>query len=242
MRTFSETDKAYRAAIEAPARKLPSALAAARAVSNIDLNGTDITHAILLRLKSFFLGQQKIKSILGKIYAAPSADFFVESVCFFLKVVLGKLDPSLVVASERNIVSRRGSMRPDISIWKRDTVLAAIECKTQLGWNRDGWLREFRNRETRLSAEFPRAKLFLLVMTGSNWPGFGHDKRVGKQFFVLLDDIWPNKFEPLSTTTSIVHPIEQLFRRILFHSKRKPRKDIRPRLRRSKAATLKRNC
>ena len=59
----------------------------------------------------------------------PAADFFVESVCFFLKVVLGRLDSSLTVASEKNIVRRRGSMRPDISIWRGETVLAAIECK-----------------------------------------------------------------------------------------------------------------
>lgn len=219
MRTFTEADQTYRAAIEAPGRDLPTAFAAASAVPQIDLNATDITHAVLLRLKSFLLCQEMIKSELGKVYAAPAADFFVESVCFFLKVVFGKLGPSLTIASERNIVRRRGSMRPDISVWRGDTVVAAIECKTQLGWNRDGWLHDFEDRETRLEAEFPDAKLFLLVMTGSNWPGFGDDKRVGKQFFVLLDNIWPNTFESSPTTTSIVHPIEGLFRELLSHAK-----------------------
>jgi hypothetical protein len=219
MCTFTETDQIYRAAIEAPGRDLATAFAAARLVPQIDLNATDITHAVLLRLKSFLLCQEKIKSELGKVYAAPAADFFVESVCFFLKVVLGELDPSLTVASEKNIVRRRGSMRPDISIWRGETVVASIECKTQLGWNRNGWLHDFEDREKRLATEFPAAKLFLLVMTGSNWLGFGNDKRVGKQFFVLLDDIWPNTFEPSSTTTSIVHPIEKLFHEVLSHAK-----------------------
>jgi hypothetical protein len=219
MRTFTEADQAYRTAIEAPGRDLHSAFAAARSVLPIDLDATDITNAILLRLKSFQLCQDQIKSELGKVYAAPAADFFVESVCFFLKVVLGKLDPSLAVASEKNIIRRKGSMRPDISVWRGETVVAAIECKTQLGWNRDGWLHDFEDRETRLAAEFPDAKLFLLVMTGSNWPGFGDDKRVGKQFFVLLNDIWPNTFEASAATASIVHPIESLFHEVLSHAR-----------------------
>lgn len=218
MCTFTKADQTYRSAIEAPGRDLAAAFAAARSVPQIDLNATDITHAVLLRLKSFLLCQERIKGELGKVYAAPAADFFVESVCFFLKVVLGKLEPSLTVASEKNIVRKQRSMRPDISIWQGETVIAAIECKTQLGWNRGGWLHDFEGREKRLAAEFPDAKLFLLVMTGSNWPGFGDDKRVRKQFFVLLKDIWPNTFESSTATTSIVHPIEVLFREVLSHA------------------------
>lgn len=220
MKTYTEADQAYRSAIEAPGRSLPLAFAAARSVlAPIDLNTTDITTAILLRLKSYLLCQEQIKIELSKVYAAPAADFFVESVCFFLKVVLGKLDLSLTVASEKAIIDRRGSMRPDISVWQGDKVVAAIECKTQLGWNRGGWLNDFEDREKRLEAEFPNAKLFLLVLTRSNWPGFGDDKRTGRQFFVLLNDGWPTTFEASSATASIVHPIESLFHEVLFHAK-----------------------
>jgi hypothetical protein len=218
-KTLTEADETYRAVVEGPGRELLAALTAARSVPTIDMNGTDITHAILLRLKAFFQCQEKIKTHLGKVYAAPAADFFVETVCFFLKVVLERLAPSLSVASERNIVRRQGSMRPDISIWKNGEVVAAIECKTQLGWNRDKWRQDFELRESRLSADFPNARIFLLVMTGSNWPGFGDDKRVGNQFFVLLNKIWPNTFEPVAAVTTIVHPIEGLFQKILSHAK-----------------------
>lgn len=219
MPTFSEADETYRAVIEGPGRELPAAFRAARSVSSIDINGCDITHAVLLRLKAFFQCQETIKTHLGKAYAAPAADFFVETVCFYLRVLLERCEPSLSVASERNIVRRQGAMRPDISIWKEDEVIAAIECKTQLGWNRDGWLHDFENREARLSAEFPNSRLFLLVMTGSNWRGFGNDKRVGSQFFVLLDNIWPNNFEQTVASTTIVHTIETLFREVLSHAK-----------------------
>lgn len=219
MHTFTKADETYRTIIEGPGRELSAAFDAARSVKNIDLNSTDITHAVLLRLKAFFQCQEKVKAKLGKVYAAPAADFFVETVCFFLKVVLERLDPSLSVASEKNIVRRQGSMRPDISIWKNDKVVVAIECKTQLGWNRDGWLHDFEDRESRLTAEFQNAKMFLLVLTGSNWQGFGDDKRVGSQFFVLLNDIWPNSFDPEESATAIVHSIESLFREVLSHAK-----------------------
>ena len=173
-----------------------------------------------MQLKSFFLTQEQIKRSLQKVYAAPAADFFTETVCFFLKVALEKLDSSLSVASEKAVERKKGSMRPDISVWRGDTVIAAVECKTQLGWNRDGWLQDFEAREKRLKEQSPNARLFLLVMTGSNWPGFGKDRRVGKQFFVLLNKIWPNEFEVSeSVNENIVHPIERLFREIHAHAK-----------------------
>lgn len=218
MTTFTKADEAYCSIVEAPGRELTAALNAARSVSSIDMSGTDITHAILLRLKAFFRCQEQIKANLGKIYAAPAADFFVETVCFFLKVVLEKLNPTLSVASEKNVVKRRGSMRPDISIWKGEELVSAIECKTQLGWNRKGWLDDFEKREKILSDDFQNARIFLLVMTGSNWPGFGKDERVGKQFFVILNKIWPIDFEIENVESAITTPIESLFEEILSHA------------------------
>lgn len=194
MASFTEADAEYRRTIEACGRELPIALLAAKSVANIDLQGYDISTAVLLRLKSFLETQDVIKSNLKKVYAAPAADFFVETVVFYLQVVLAKLAPDLRVESEKNIVRMQGSMRPDISIWRQDQVVAAIECKTQLGWNRDGWLHDFEDRESRLKVEFRSANLFLLVMTGRNWPGFGDDSRVGNQFFVLLNDTSPRDF------------------------------------------------
>ena len=97
-------------------------------------------------------------------------------------------------------------------------MIAAVECKTQLGRNRDGWLHDFEDRESRLRAEFASAKLFLLVMTASNWPGFGDDARVGQQFFVLLEDIWPREFDEF-IPCAIVHRIESLINEIVRHAR-----------------------
>ena len=217
MTTFCEADKAYRAAIEAPGRELRAAFDSAIAVTEIDLSAKDITHAILLRLQSFSLSQENVKNELSKIYAAPIADFFVETVCFYLNVVFRKLAPSLIVTSEKNIMRQRGSMRPDISIWQGETVVAAIECKTQLGWNRNGWLLNFEERERKLTNFFPNAKLFLLVMTGSNWPGFGDDTRKNKQFFMLLKNILPKEFEVTESDYQVDHSIEEMIAAILSY-------------------------
>lgn len=218
MITFTSADAQYRKAIEAPGRELAAAFSSAKQVATVDLHGNDITKAILLRLKSFLLTQDIIKAELQKVYAAPAADFFVETTLFYLRVVLGRLAPELEVVSEKNIVRKLGSLRPDISVWLGDNVVAAIECKTQLGWNRDGWLHDYEDRESRLKAQYPNAKLYLLVMTGSNWPGFGDHTRVGKQLFMLMHDAWPREFDEASPQL-IAHRFEALVSELLLHTK-----------------------
>ncbi len=215
MTSFSQADSDYRRAVEAPGRELQAAFAAARAVQP-DLSKDEVTSAVLLRLKSFFVAQDLVKAGLDKVYAAPAADFFVEAVAFYLRVVLEKLAPSLSVSSERSTVRKQGSMRPDISIWRGAEVVAAIECKTQLGWNRDGWLKDFEGRESRLRSDFPSAQLYLVVMTGSNWPGFGDDARVGTQFFVLLEKLWPLDIDE-SVGIPIHHRVEDLITSLIAH-------------------------
>lgn len=84
MLSFVEADLNYRKAVEAPGRMLKYAFNAARNVTSIDMDGNDISCAILLRLKSFYKSQDAIKKTLDKVYAAPAVDFFVETVLFYL--------------------------------------------------------------------------------------------------------------------------------------------------------------
>ncbi len=109
-------------------------------------------------------------------------------------------------------------IRADISLWNGDELIAMLECKTQLGRKRGGWLEEFEQRAARLETQQPRTKLFLLTMTEKNWCGFDRDDcRFGKQFFALLDrDHGPTKVDlTAATIEGIVHPVESLFRLIL---------------------------
>jgi hypothetical protein len=107
-------------------------------------------------------------------------------------------------------------MRPDLSVWQNDRVLSIIECKTQLGWNRDHWERDFLERENRLKADVPDAHAFLLVLTEGNWEGFdAHNQRFGRQYFVLLNkDAKLSDLDESNYSDMIVTPIEGLFAQI----------------------------
>lgn len=186
-------------------------------VSNgkIELDGVEITKATLLRMKAYYDLQDNIKELLNKRYSAPASDYFVETILFYLKVTLESHNSGFSVWSERQIRPHRGAIRPDISIWKGDEVVAIVECKTQLGWNRDNWENNFEKRERTLKSEYPSAEAFLVVMTSNNWPGFGStNEKVGKKYFAL-SSIWPKNISEEDVEGVIINSIEGLFRIIL---------------------------
>jgi hypothetical protein len=182
----------------------------------VSLEKREITKAILLRMKAYYDTQNKIKEFLNKRYLPAASDFFVETITFYLKVIFDVKNVGLEVHSERQIRPKRGAIRPDISIWKNDEVVAIIECKTQLGWNRDRWEEDFKKRESKLKDEFPNAKAFLIVMTSKNWSGFPDDnKKVGEQYFTL-SSTWPTNISEDKIDNVIMNPIEDLFKKIIF--------------------------
>jgi len=181
-----------------------------------ELDKTEMTHAVLIRMRSYYNTQDKIKKFLKKRYIAAASDFFVESVIFYLRLYLKYHSCNdIEVHSERMITNKRNAMRPDISIWRDNKVIAIIECKTQLGWNRHHWREDFEEREKRLHAEYINAKAFLLVMTSENWGGFSDvSENVGKKYF-CLSSLWPYDKNDYELLNSIENPIEQLFTYIL---------------------------
>ena len=184
----------------------------------VSLEKREITKAILLRMKAYYDTQNKIKEFLNKRYLPAASDFFVETITFYLKVIFDIKNVGLEVHSERQIRPKRGAIRPDISIWKNDEVVAIIECKTQLGWNRDKWEEDFQNREFKLKKEFPNANAFLVVMTSENWSGFPNgNKKVGEQYFTL-SSTWPTNIseDKIDDVIRNMNPIEDLFKKIIF--------------------------
>ncbi len=187
---------------------------------SISLDEREITKAIILRMNAYYATQNKIKNFLNKRYISAASDFFVETIVFYLKLILDKNHIDYEVHSERQIKPKRGAIRPDISVWKDDEVVFIIECKTQLGWNRHNWEKDFQEREIRLKGEFSNAKAFLLVMTSRNWSGFpDDDKKVGKQYFTLSSK-WPTNISEDSIDEVIMNPIEDLFKQILSTAKK----------------------
>lgn len=176
----------------------------------IKLNSNSITKAIILRLKTYYETQDEIVGFLNKRSVSPASDFFVETVIFYLKLLLEQRKVNLKARSEVRFDTKNGYIKPDISIWKDGRVVAIIECKTNLGFRRNRWESDFKSRTKELKAVFPKAKSFLLVLTSRNWSGFDKDdNKVGKQYFALsntrlrkikdtpLDEVVENRIEKL---------------------------------------------
>lgn len=211
MKNLIQLDNAYNNSISDTFEKLKAVYTDIGKNYKFDLSNTEITEAILNRLKTYYETQNNIKTFLDKRYLAAASDFFVESTLFFLKLYFKSKGAKLQAHSERQIKQKRNAIRPDISIWKDNEVIAIIECKTQLGWNRHNWEQQYIDRDKKLKADFPNAKSFLLVMTGLNWSGFGDSSKLNDSYFCLLNDIWPNNY---SDKSQIFTPIEKLFEQL----------------------------
>lgn len=210
-----EFEKKYWESLDNQQKQLVSLYEEIKSNASISLEGRNITKAILLRMKAYYNTQNKIKEFLNKRYLSAASDFFVEAIAFYLKLIFDKKGVDFEVHSERQIMPKRGAIRPDISAWENDKVVAIIECKTQLGWNRDKWEEDFKKRESKLKDKFPNAKAFLVVMTSENWSGFPDDnKRVGEQYFTL-SSTWPTNIPDDKVDSVIMNPIEDLFKKII---------------------------
>lgn len=208
-------EKKYWESLNNQQKQLVSLYEKIKSNASISLKEKDITKAILFRMKAYYDTQNKIKEFLNKRYLSAGSDFFVEAIAFYLKLMFEKKGINFEVHSERQIIPRRGAIRPDISIWKNDKVVAIIECKTQLGWNRDKWEEDFKKRESKLQSAFPNAKAYLVVMTSENWSGFpDNNKKVGKQYFTL-SSTWPTNIFKDKIDSVVMNPIEGLFKKII---------------------------
>ncbi|WP_121971578.1 hypothetical protein [Leptolyngbya sp. BC1307] len=176
----------------------------------------DYSQAIANRLRAFYLAQLGTKEFLDKKVAQAGSDFFVETILFFMKLFNDVEDLGLEIKSEQAIQRKRNSLRPDITIWRGSELLAVIECKTQLGWHRHNWDTHFKDRENKIKESFPKSQIFLVVMSGSNWRGFGNDPRVGKQLFCLLKSgTWPTTLSVNYDEAVIETRIEKLFHQLV---------------------------
>jgi hypothetical protein len=174
----------------------------------------DYSRLVVNRLRAFYCAQDSIKKFLDKRVAQAGADFFVEVILFSLKLFNEVERLNLEIASERAIQPKRKAIRPDISIWRGDDLLAAVECKTQLGWRRNDWAAHCDDREQKLKEIFPGAEFFLLVMTNCNWSGFEKDPRSGQRLLCLLKDCWPTQISQSFDPLILEHPIERLLEQV----------------------------
>lgn len=206
-------EKSYSRALQKLSAKLEKTLRKISKLGKLPLNGKTISAAIMLRMRGYYLSQHSVKRLLEKRYIGAASDVFVETVLFYLQALNSSHKLGLEVCSEKQVKPKRNALRPDISLWKNGKVIAMIECKTQLGWNRHGWESDYLKRKKALRKDFPNAKSFLLVMTGSNWGGFGRTRKLGKEYFILSNER-PHNVKQNKVEQSIATPIEKLFKQI----------------------------
>ena len=159
-----------------------------------DKNSMQITISIINRLKAYYTHGDGIKSLLDKNKLTPASDFFVEQILFFVKLYLNKVNPCLIVCSERGYQINNGVINktffPDISIWNNDDELVSIiECKTQLGRNRKDWADKFKERRDIFAKKNQNIKWFYCVMTGQNWKGHGFKETLGEDYNKLDNNV-----------------------------------------------------
>jgi hypothetical protein len=191
---------------------------------DFSLDELDYSKLVANRVRAYYQAQDKTKNLLNKRKAQAGSDFFVETVLFALKLFNDSNNLGLEIVSEKALQRKRKSITPDISLWRNGTCVAAIECKTQLGYQKFSWLSQFESREIKLQEIFPEAKMFLLVMTSCNWHGFDtseprggfnkDDLRVGEKFFCLLAGSWPVWMPEELSRDHFHQPIEQLLAKI----------------------------
>jgi len=169
-----------------------------------DLSLTEITDTIIDRMMAFwYFNVRNNKEILGREINTTSADFFTETCLFFLKCYFEK-QRCLKVLSEKNIT--KGSViRPDISIWKDDQLVAAIELKVSDGWKGGTILPHLTEREIQIKSLFPNAYFGVIAF----WNFFDTNiEGWNSKYFGLL------KFEKDNNHKRTDASIEQLIREI----------------------------
>ncbi|WP_313184169.1 hypothetical protein [Sphingobacterium siyangense] len=126
---------------------------------NFDLNSNEITQAIHDRMSAFWdFHVYNAKQILDRKINTGGADFFTETCLLFLKAYFEQ-KYNVIVTSEKSLLKKGNSMRPDISIWTADyeEVLAVVELKVNDGWKGKNIMAHLRDREEKIKILYPNS-------------------------------------------------------------------------------------
>lgn len=153
-----------------------------------DLEISEISDAIRNRMWTYYETHDNMKALLGKSQKQAAADFFVECCLFFLKAYFEANNSDYTVKSEVIIWNEgRNNIRPDITIWRKEDLVATIEVKVQLGRKRLSWKDELRQREIEIKDKKPNSFFAVVCFTENNWQGFDRDENFGTKYFSLTD-------------------------------------------------------
>lgn len=172
-----------------------------------DLNKDEMTQAVYQRMMAFWYFHVQNCKTLGREVNTVAADFFTETCLFFLKPYLEQC--GLVIVSEKDIRKDNPdskAIRPDLSIWKGNELVAVIELKVSDGWKGKAMTKHLDNRKTKIQKIWPG--IFFGVI--SFWNCFGDGiKTRDSEYIGLYKRNENNNHTPTGKT------IEQVVKRIV---------------------------
>jgi len=174
-----------------PSSELMTYAAACDAYAAGDLTSDQMQDSICDYMDNTAGRMRALSAALGRIKEPPLADVFTEATNMLVDAIVRSsalANKNLTVYSEKNLRLPMGGYRkPDVSIWRGDKLVAAVECKTCLGHRRNDWLADYDKRVVEFgSLGLPAEALILFVETEQTWYGFpATDKRTLKSWFTL---------------------------------------------------------
>ena len=178
------------------AQPTPEILAYARAVDLFAAGCSDadsVQHSLCEYLDAVALRGRAVSDAVGRTREPPLADVFTEGVALMMDGIVRAPEFAhhrLKVASEKGVsIPGYKTLKPDVSVWSGAKLLSVVECKTNLGYARNGWQGPFEERASAFTrVGVPADAVLMVVATETNWEGFpspSSDPRTGRQWITL---------------------------------------------------------
>lgn len=159
--------------------------------SEDQLDPQGLQHALCIYLDRVSLRHQALSESISRCKEPPMADTFTESVNMAVDAILNNdlfRGCQLTVSSEKNFAMKDGKyLKPDVGIWRKNSLIYTVECKTNLGYDRGSWKIHFENKTNKYVKNGIKPEgITWLVATESNWAGFpSNDPRTGTNWLCL---------------------------------------------------------
>lgn len=157
------------------------------------LSADEVQVSMCKYLDSCAIRMKSLSKALGRTREPPISEIVTEAVNMFVDSVvrsdtLKRL--GLIVTSEKTVKLPSGKyIKPDVAIWypRGPRLIAAVECKTCLGYQRKTWMNDYEKRVIDFSSVgVEKSSIMLFVGTENTWGGFPkHDERYGNVWFSL---------------------------------------------------------
>lgn len=150
-----------------------------------DLSKDEITKAVYERMMAFWYFNVTNCKELDREVNSVAADFFTETCLFFLKPCLKQKGLDIVSEKDiRKVKSNTKVIRPDLSIWKGDELVAVIELKVSDGWKGKTMTEHLDNRKKEIRQIMENPNLFFGAI--SFWNCFGEGIKTSDSEYIGL--------------------------------------------------------